>query len=101
MTDAGLWATWRIWMAVAAVLVLVAAGLLIAILVTARRILAEATRALNAAEAIRANTQAIWELQTTNEVAGRLHGTAEDLAKKAGALAGALQGAVAGGRRAR
>jgi hypothetical protein len=100
MTDAGLWATWRIWAAVAAVLVLVAAGLLILILVVARRILAEAVRALNAAETIRANTQAVWALETTNEVAGRLLGTVADIAKKGGALAGALQGTAVGGRRA-
>lgn len=100
MTDDGLWATWRIWVAVAMVLVLVAAGLLIVILVVARRILAEAVRALNAAETIRANTQAIWALQTTNEVAERLLDTVEDIAKKGGALAGALQGAAVGGRRA-
>ncbi len=53
MSDADLWAAWRHWMVVATVVVLLAAGLLITILVTARRILAEAVRALNAVEAIR------------------------------------------------
>jgi hypothetical protein len=100
MSDAEFWATWRIWMAVAAVLVLVAAGLLIAIVMVARRILAEALRALSAAEAIRANTQAIWALQATNDVAARMLGTVENIAKKGGALAEALQGAAIGGRRA-
>jgi hypothetical protein len=101
MTDAQLWATWRVWMAVAAVLVVVAAALLLAILLTARRILAEAVRALDAAETIRANTQAIWALETTNEVAEHLLATVERIAKKGGALAGALQGAAVGGRRAK
>jgi hypothetical protein len=87
-------------MAVATGLVVVAAGLLIVILVVARRILAEAVRALHAAETIRANTQAIWALQTTNEVAERLLDTVEGIAKKGGALAGALQGTAVGGRRA-
>jgi hypothetical protein len=100
MTDAELWAAWRLWIVIAAVVVVLAAGLLIAILVTARRILAEAVRALTAAETIRANTQAIWGLQATNEVAGRMLATAEDIAKKGGALAEALQGTTVGGRRA-
>lgn len=93
MTDAELWATWRLWMAVAVVLVLVAAGLLVTILVTARRILAEALRALAAAETIQKNTAAIWELQTTNEVAARMLATVEAIEQKGGALGSALQGA--------
>ena len=100
MTDAELWSTWRLWTAVAVVIVLVAAGLLTAILVTARRILAEAVRALNAAETIRANTQAIWALQTTNEAAERMLGTVENIAKKGAALVDALQHSTVGGRRA-
>ena len=57
MSDAELWAAWRLWIVVATVVVLLAAGLLITISLTARRILAEAVRALNAVEAIRKNTQ--------------------------------------------
>ena len=100
MTDAQFWTSWQIWLAVAAAIVLVAAGLLIVILITARRILSEAVRALNAAESIRANTQAIWALETTNEVAARMRDTVDDIAKKGAALVDALQGAAAGGRRA-
>ncbi len=100
MTDAELWGTWRMWMAVATVVILLAAGLLVAILLTARRILAEAVRALTAAEEIRGNTQAIWALQATNEVAERMLATVERIAGKGGALAEALQGALTGGRRA-
>ena len=92
MSDAALWASWRLWMAVAALVVLLAAGLLIAILLAARRILGEAVRALNAAERIRVNTAPIWELQTTNEVAEQILRTVQDIEQKGTALAAALEG---------
>jgi len=90
MTDAELWAAWRLWIAVAAVVVLIAAGLLVTIWLTARRILADAVRALNAAEKIREQTTAIWALQDTNEVAEGLLETVQAIEAKGGALAGAL-----------
>ena len=92
MSDAELWAEWRLWMVVATVVVLLAAGLLIAILLTARRILSEALRALRAVDVIRANTQPIWALQTTNEVAERILATVESIEQKGGALVSALEG---------
>lgn len=92
MTDAELWAAWRLWMGVAAVVVLLAASLLIVIWLTARRILADAVRALDAVEAIRANTQPIWGLQDTNEVAEDILETVQAIEKKGGLLAGALEG---------
>ena len=92
MSDAELWSAWRIWVGVAAVVVLLAAGLLVAIWITARRILAEALRALAAAEAIRKSTESIWELQATNEVAERILHTVEAIEHKGGALASALEG---------
>jgi hypothetical protein len=92
MSDAELWAAWRIWIVVATVVVLLAAGLLIAILLTARRILSEAVRALQAVEMIRRNTQPIWELQTTNEVAEHILRSVESIERKGGALVSALQG---------
>lgn len=95
MSDAELWAAWRVWIVVATVVVLLAAGLLIAILLTARRILGEAVRALNAVETIRNNTQPIWELQTTNEVAERILKTVESIEAKGGALVRALDGQTA------
>lgn len=94
MSDAELWASWRLWIMVATVVVLLAAGLLITILLTARTILNEAVRALHAVEVIRGNTQPIWELQTTNEVAERILATVEAIEAKGGALAGALDGQV-------
>ena len=90
MTDAGLWAAWRIWLGVAVVVVLLAAALLIAIIVTARSILREALRAKAAAEAIRVNTLPIWQLQSTNEVAADLLTTVQSIEAHGGALAGAL-----------
>lgn len=95
MNDAELWAAWRMWIVVATVVVLLAAGLLIAILLTARRILAEAVRALNAVETIRQNTQAVWELQTTNQVAERILQTVGAIEQKGGALVRALEGQTA------
>ena len=92
MSDAELWAAWRIWNIVATAVVLLAAGLLITILVTERRILAEAVRALNAVESIRKKTQPIWELQTTNQVAGQILQTVEAIEQKGGALVRALEG---------
>lgn len=91
MSDAELWASWRLWIVVATVVVLLAAGLLITILVTARKILNEAVRALNAVEVIRKHTQPIWELQTTNEVAERILNTVEAIEAKGGALVSALE----------
>lgn len=92
MSDAELWAAWRLWMGVAAVVVLIAASLLIIILLTARRILADAVRALNAVEAIRANTQPIWGLQDTNEVAEDILETVQAIEKKGALLVSALAG---------
>ncbi|MEO7270666.1 MAG: hypothetical protein ABIX28_12680 [Vicinamibacterales bacterium] len=90
MTDAELWSAWRIWMAVATVVVLVAATLLVIIWLTARRILADAVRALAAANAIRAQTQPIWGLQVTNEAAEDILATVQAIEAKGGLLARAL-----------
>ena len=90
MTDVDLWAAWRLWMAVATLVVLIAAGLLITIWLTARKILADAVRALNAAEAIRAQTQPLWGLQQTNEVAEEILDAVTAIEKKATLLADAL-----------
>ena len=92
MSDAELWAAWRLWIVVATVVVLLAAGLLITILMTARRILAEAVRALNAVETIRKNTQPIWELQATNQVAAQILQSVEAIEHKGEALVRALEG---------
>lgn len=98
MSDAELWAAWRLWMVVAAAVVAVAAGLLIGIWLTARSILTHAGRALAAAEEIRRNTLPIWELQTSNEAAEELLATVRSIEGKGGKLAEALRShAGAGG----
>ena len=100
MTNADLWAAWRLWMLVATVVIAVAAALLVTIWLTARSIAAHATRALRAAEAIRDNTRVIWQLQTTNEVAEQIRDTVGEIESKTGKLIEALQNrAAAAGRR--
>ena len=101
MTNADLWTAWRLWMAVATVVILIAASLLITIWLTARSIASQATRALRAVEAIRDNTRVIWELQTTNEVAEQIRDTVCDIEAKSQKLVDALQAhtAATGGRR--
>ena len=100
MTSAELWAAWRLWMLVGGAVVLVAATLLVTIWLTARSVAAHATRALRAAEAIRDSTRAIWELETTNEVAEQLRDTVRDIERKATKLVEALGShAALGGRR--
>ena len=91
MTDADLWASWRLWMGVATLVILIAATLLIIIWRTARGIHTEAVRALMAAQKIKDNTMPIWALQTTNEVGGQLLATVQAIEAKGGALAGALE----------
>lgn len=90
MSDAELWAAWRMWMIVAGAVIVIAASLLVIIWLVARRILTDAVRALNAVNAIRAHTQPIWELQTTNLVAEDILTTVNAIEEKGGALAGAL-----------
>ncbi len=91
MPSADLWAAWRLWMIVATLVILIAATLLIAIWLVARSILAHALRAHAAAERIRANTQPIWALETTNEVAGGLLEAVQSIEKKGGLLLNALE----------
>lgn len=100
MTDTDLWAAWRLWTALATVIILVAASLLVTIWLTARSISAHARRALRAVTAIRDNTRVIWELQTTNEVAADIRDTVCDIEAKVTKLVDALsQPAAAAGPR--
>lgn len=86
----GIYTVWVVWLAVAAVVVLLAAALLVAILVIARRIAAHGLQALAAAEAIAADTQVIWALSTTNDVAGEILATVERIEEHGGAIVAAL-----------
>jgi uncharacterized protein YoxC len=69
MSDSDLYTIWVISLAIAVVIVLIAAVLLLVILSTARSILANARAARRAVEAIAEQTQAIWGLDQTNEIA--------------------------------
>lgn len=99
MSDAELWAAWRMWLLVAAGVIVIAAALLITIWLTARGIYAHAARALVAARRIREQTQPIWELQTTNDVAQELLDTVQSIEQKGGALVEALESHAGSGRR--
>ena len=99
MPAAELWAAWRFWMLVAAAVVVVAAALLITIWLTALSIVAHARRALAAAEAIRSNTQPIWQIETTNDVAAELRATVQRIEAGCEALVEALQHPAAAGER--
>ncbi len=87
---AGLYTVWAICLVVAVVVILIAAALLIAILLVARSIAAHGLQALAAADAIAKDTQVIWALSTTNEVAGEILATVESIEAHGGRIAGAL-----------
>jgi hypothetical protein len=91
LTDAELWGAWGLWMGVASAVIVVAASLLVAILVTAKGILTEAVRALGAADRIREATIPIWGLKTTNEVADELLDTVRTIERDSAALARTLE----------
>ena len=92
MPDAELYIIWYWSLAVAGVVVLLAAALLIAILLVARRILSNARQALEAAEAIAEETQVIWALEETNRTAEEILATAESIEERRGRIAGTLHG---------
>ena len=69
MDEANLYQNFYLWLGVATILIIAAAGLLIMVWMAARRILRLATAALSIVKEIRANTNSIWGLQKTNEVA--------------------------------
>lgn len=87
---AGLYTVWTICLVVTVVVILIAAALLIAILLVARSIARHGLQALAAAEAIARDTQVIWALATTNEVAGEILATAESIEMHGGRIVAAL-----------
>ena len=97
MPDADLYAIWYWSLAVAAVLVLLAAALLMAILVVARRILGHAREALEAAETIAEDTMARGGLEETNRTAEEILDTAESIEVRGGRIGEALQAPNGGG----
>jgi len=91
MTDTELLANWSLYLAIAGVIVAIAAGLLIGIWLTARRILKLALIALEVVERIKANTQSIWSLQETNQKATEVLAEAESIRDHGALVAGALE----------
>ena len=83
MSEADLYFWWMFWLIVAAVITVAAAALLITVIIAARRILKLARRALATVAEIEQNTNAIWQLEDSDEVAGELLSGAEAIKNNA------------------
>jgi len=83
---------WLIGFIAALVVVLLVAGLLIGILVEARRIRALAIAASGLVEEIDTNTRIVWALRDTNAVAGALLGGAAAIDANAAEIVAAVSG---------
>ncbi len=83
---------WYWSLVVAGVVVLLAAALLMAIVLVARRILGNARRALQAAEAIAEDTKVIWELEETNRTAEEILATTESIEERGERIVSTLRG---------
>ena len=81
---------WYVWLGIGAAVAVIAAALLITIIVLARQIANLAQVAIGVVEDIERNTKPIWQLNATNQVAGRLLGGARAILGNAGAIAQAL-----------
>lgn len=79
MNNASLYSVWYLALGIAAIVVVVAAVLLLLVIQAARRIERLATLALQVAAEIKANTDAIWNLQETNRVAAQLRDGAKTI----------------------
>ncbi len=90
---------WYTGLAIAVSVAVAVAGLLLAIIGTARRILGHAGRALEIANEIVANTRPIWEIERTNSVAVELLDGARAIETHVTEVADALDPPVAAGQR--
>ena len=99
MSDKQFLRRWYTGLGVAVGVVVTVAALLLAIIGTARGILANARRALEVANEIVATTRPIWELDRTNSVAVQLLEGARAIEAHAAEVADALDPAVATGQR--
>src|SRR5579859_3736843 len=77
---------WYLILALGLVVVLVVAGLLISIIVSARRIESAAADIWTVGKQIAANTTVLWQLTKTNETATAIKGVALDIAAGAGSI---------------
>jgi hypothetical protein len=91
MTEKRILSYWYTGWAIAAGVIAVVAALLLAIIGTARSILANAQRALEVANEIVANTRPIWALEQTNAVATQLLEEAQAIERHATEVADALE----------
>ncbi len=82
---------WYAGLGIAATVVAVVAGLLLALIATARSILGNAQRALAVAKEIVENTRAIWELDRTNIAAAQLLQQAQAIERHATEVADVLE----------
>ena len=90
MEEAALFSSWYIGLAIATVIILAAALLLLGVWNAARRILRLASAALGLVIQIKENTNSIWGLQQTNEVACDILEEAQEIETHAGMVAEAL-----------
>jgi hypothetical protein len=91
MTDSELYSIWGWSLGVAAVIVILAALLLVAILLTARSILQHAREAEQAVARIAEHTQPILALDETNKISEDLLDTTQQLEEQTERIADALQ----------
>lgn len=96
MTDAELFTSFYIWLAIAVVIILVAAILLILVQRAAQRILDLAIAALGLVQKTREQTDIIWALDGTNSIALEILETAESIKGHGAAVATALHDAEGG-----
>ncbi|MFQ5707577.1 MAG: hypothetical protein ACE5HO_09030 [bacterium] len=93
MNDAGLFSQWYLSLAIAGGVVLIAAGLLVAVWLAARRILNQASAALELVTQIKNNTRSIWSLQETNATATKILDAAQSIKNHGAQVAEALHAA--------
>jgi len=93
MDEATLYSNFYIGLGIAVVIILAAAVLLLLVWSSAKRILKLASAALGLVVQIKENTNSIWGLQTTNEVATDILEGAEAIESHAGLVAEALHNA--------
>lgn len=89
--DSELYTIWYWSLAVAGIVVVLAAGLLVAIILVARSILGHARQALEAAEHIAEDTKVILALAESNRVAGEILSTTESIEANGARIVEALQ----------
>ncbi len=90
MTEQEFFNYWLIGLGVAALVVVIAAALLLTVLSAAKSIERGALVALDVVKKIDDNTDILWRLEDTNNVANKLSSGAEAILKNAGAVAAAL-----------